>query len=310
MRYLLLSILLLILLQFKTFAQKSYDLGTVTVTSQKVADTVFGSRKFSVADFEFFEEDKLILLTFEKSLEKAKVMLVDKSQKVLSSFVLPDEANRLYKDYLGKINVICSNHIYQVSIQNNVIHLGELPADEYIAHIMPCIDTVKDNIYFSNYQRDYPEFTYFAYNTTDSSYATLKTVTDQEQLKGYNMEYYFLKPKERLYARKLANYYGVDFHRVAATMSGLTSSVYYSPLYAPLFVLKDTVCVFDHYNNAILKYNKSHQLLDSITIDYHHPKSWREWKHKIIIDKETNNAYALYQKKRFLLFKAGEFIFG
>ncbi len=303
MRYLLLSVLLIVSIEIRVFAQKTYDLGTVTVTSKKIADTVFGSGKFSVADFEFFEEDKLILLTFEKSLEKAKVMLVDKSQKVLSSFVLPDEANRLYKDYLGKINVICTNHIYQVSIQNNVIRLGELPADEYIAHIMPCIDTVQENIYFSNYQRDYPEFTYFAYNTSDSSYATLKTVTDQEQLKGYNMEYYFLKPKERLYARKLANYYGVDFHRVAATMSGLTSSVYYSPLYAPLFVLKDTVCVFDHYNNAILKYNKSHQLLDSIAIDYHHPKSWREWKHKIIIDKETNSAYALYQKNGFYYLK-------
>lgn len=303
MRYLLLSILLIVSIEISVFAQKTYDLGTVTVTSKKVADTVFGSTKFSVADFEFYKEDKLVLLTFEKSLEKAKVMLVDKSQKVLSTFVLPDEANRLYKDYLGKINVICNNHIYQVTIQNNVILLGELPSDEYIAHIMPCIDTVQKNIYFSNYQRDYPEFTYYAYNSADSSYAALKTVTDQEQLKGYNMEYYFLKPKDRLYARKLANYYGVDFHRVAATMSGLTSSVYYSPLYAPLFVLKDTICVFDHYSNAILKYDKEHQLLDSIVIDYHHPKSWREWKHKIIIDKETNSAYALYQKNGFYYLK-------
>ena len=303
MRYLLLSILLLFSMNFQGFAQKTYELGSITVTSKKVADTVFGSGKFSVADFEFLENDKLILLTFEKSLEKAKVMLTDKSQKILSTFVLPDEANRLYKDYLGKINVICTNHIYQVSVINDVIHLGELPADEYIARIMPCIDTVQENIYFSNYQRDYPEFTYYAYNTSDSSYVALKTVTDQEQLKGYNMEYYFLKPKDRLYARKMADYYGVDFHRVAATMSGLTSSVYFSPLYAPLFVLRDTVCVFDHYNNAILKYNKKNQLLDSVSIDYHHPKSWREWKHKIIIDKETNNAYALYQKNGFYYLK-------
>lgn len=303
MRYVLTIALAHLFLSNFTFAQKVHDLKTVTVSDKKIADTVFGTWKFSVHDYEFLENDRLLLLTFERSLEKAKVVLVDASQKVLSSFSLPDEAKQFYKDYLGFVNVICVDHIYRISVKDDQIHLGSLPVDDYETRIMPCIDTILSTIYFSNYQRDYPEFTYYAYNTSDSSYAALKTVTDQEQLKEYNMEYYFLKPKDRVYVRKLADYYNVDFHRVAATMTGVTSSVYYTPLYAPLFTIKDTVCVFDHYSNAILKYDRYNRLVDSISINYHHPKNWREWKHQLIMDEEMGNVYALYQKNGFYYLK-------
>jgi len=283
-------------------AQPNYNLHEVNITAERKADTVFGTWKFSVADYEFYE-DKLVLLTFTKSLSKPSVMLVDAAQKVLSAFELPYPAQKLYRDYLGYINVIGEDHVFRVQIDNDRISLAALPADEFNAKIIPCIDTIEKDIYFSNYSKDYPEFTYYAFNMADSSLHPFKTVTDQEQLKEYNMEYYFLKPKERLYARKVAAEYHVDKHRVAAVMSGLTSSIFYTPLYAPLFIIHDTVVVFDHYNNAILSYNKKYEQIDSVSIDYHHPKSWREWKHEIIVDKDNQKVYALYQKNGFYYLK-------
>lgn len=281
--------------------KKIIDLAAVDVSANRF-DTVFGNRKFSVADYEFLD-DKLVLLTFEKNLVHAKVMLADASQKILSAIELPDEAEKLYKDYLGYINVICTNHIYRINITNNIIRLSSLPVNDYKNLIMPCLDTIGKNIYFSDYRKEYPEFTYYAYNTEVDNVSAFKTICDKESLKGYNMEYYFLKPKERLYARKLADEYGIDKHRIAATMSGLTKSIFYTPLYAPLFIVQDTIFIFDHYNDAILKYDKNHRLFDSIPIDYNHPKNWREWKHEIIVDKETGNKYALYQKNGFYSLK-------
>ncbi|HEY0030044.1 MAG TPA: hypothetical protein VGC65_04750 [Bacteroidia bacterium] len=300
MRYALL-ILSAVLLVAKS-GRAQIDLKPVTVSSERVVDTVFGTWKYSVADFEFIG-DKLVLLTFGKSLEKACLRLADASQKVLSSFELPDEAEKLYKDYQGFINVICKGHIYRVTIENDVIHLGSLPVVDYQKFIMPCVDSAHHSIYFSNYQRDYPEFTYYAFNSDAKTISPVKTICDQEVMHGYNMEYYFLKPKERVYARKLADFYGVDKHRIAASMSGLTSSMYYSPLYSPLYIIKDTVCVFDHSSNAIFKYDQNLNELDSIPIDYNHPKSWREWKNEVIVDKESNKAYALYQKNGFYYLK-------
>lgn len=298
----LLFIVLVLTLPQHLRAQKKYDLNQVTVTAERKADTVFGSWKFSVADYEFYE-DKLLLLTFTKSLSRPAVVLVDMNQRILSSYELPGEAQKLYKDYQGFINVICKEDVFRIRINNDQISLASLPLDQFNARIAPCIDTIEKNIYFSNYSKDYPEFTYYAYNTADSSVHPFKTVTDQEELKEYNMNYYFMKPKERLYARKVADEYHVDKHRVAAIMTGLTGSIYYTPLYAPLFIIHDTVLVFDHYNNAILFYNKKYERLDSVSIDYHHPKNWREWKHEIIVDKENQKAYALYQKNGFYYLK-------
>lgn len=204
---------------------------------------------------------------------------------------------------MGYVNIICANHIYRITIKEDVLHLGSLPMEDYQKFIMPCVDSSANSVYFSNYQSDYPEFTYYAYNSNEKIITPLKTVCDQEVLHGYNMEYYFLKPKERIYVRKMADYYGIDKHRIAATMGGLTSSMYYTPLYSPLHVMNDTICIFDHSSNAIFKYDKNLNQLDSIAIDYNHPKSWREWKNEVIIDKEANKAYALYQKNGFYYLK-------
>jgi len=279
------------------------ELNVVNVSSTKKADTVFGTWKFSVADYEFYN-DKFILLTFEKDLRQAKIALADASQKILATFSIPDEAEKLYKDYLGYINVICSKNIYRITIDNdNVIHLGALPVFEYKQRIMPCVDTLESTIYFSNYDRDYPEFTYYAFNTRDTSYAPIKKVYDKQALDSYNMEYYFLNTKDKLTARKIAQEYKVDYHRVAAIMSGVTHSMFYTPLYAPLFIINDTVCIFDHYSNAIFKYNRQNQLLDSVPIEYHHPKNWKEWKNKLIADEITKEVYAIYQKNGFFYLK-------
>lgn len=279
-------------------AQKTYDLHPVTVTAERKVDTVFGTWKFSVADYEFYE-DKLILLTFTRSMAHAEIMLVDAEQRVLSQFELPDVAEKLFRDYQGNINAICESKVYRIKIIGNTIGLASLPVADFNAKIVPCIDTIGPDIYFSNYSRDYPEFTYYAFNTADSSLHPFKTVTDREELKSYNMEYYFLEPHDRFRASKLAEEYHVDKHRVAAVMSGVTNSIFYTPLYAPLFVFNDTVCVFDHYNDAILFYNKKYKQTDSVHIDYHHPKNWREWKHEVIMDKANHKAYALYQKDGF-----------
>lgn len=295
-------IILGILLSLDFLAQKPVNLGEVIVTAEKKADTVFGTWKFSVADYEF-HEDKLLLLTYTRSLSAAKVMLVNDAQNILSTFDIPDEALKLYKDYMGFINVMCKENVFRIKISGNSISLASLPLEEFNVKITPCIDTIKENIYFSNYSKDYPEFTYYAFNTSDSSVSPLRTITDEEQLKEYNMEYYFLKAKDKLYARKLAAEYQVDKHRIAAIMSGVTSSIFYTPLYAPLFIINDTIVVFDHYSNSILSYNKKHERIDSVCIDYHHPKSWRDWKHEIILDKENHNVYALYQKNGYYFLK-------
>jgi hypothetical protein len=79
-------------------------------------------------------------------------------------------------------------------------------------------------------------------------------------------------------------------------MSGFTRSMYYEPLYAPLFVMKDTICIFDHHSDFLFHYTKNNQLIDSVAINYHHPDKWKEWKRKLLVDDEEAAVYAYFSK--------------
>ncbi len=260
-------------------------------------ETVFGNWKFFVEDFMFVDNDRMVLLTFEKSLKESKVLLVDNDQKILSSFDVPGEAKELYLDFQGNINVMCVDSAFRVRIvPPSEIILLALPYQDFCNMIMPCIDTCGGQILFSNYIEQYPAFSYFAYNPVDTSIRKLRQVVDGPLLDSYNWEFDFLKPKDRLYARKMEMYTGIDKRVIAATMTGFPNSIFYTPLYAPMFVKNDTVCVFDHYSDTLFLYNKKMQLIGANKIDYHHPKNWKEWDRQLHQDEITGEIYARFEK--------------
>ena len=271
-------------------------LDSFTVRANPTPDTVFGNNKFSIQDFDFYE-DKYILLSFDKKTDKPFLRLVNEQQKILSSFPLPqkpENVKELYRDYMGYVNVICKEIIYRIIIQNDVISIGSIPVEDYNAMVKPVIDTIQSQILFSNYNRDFPMFNYFSYNTTDSTKKEITSIENEDLMKAYRFEYYSLKPHDKLLARNIADEYGIDKHKAAALISGFTQSMYYTPLYAPLFVISDTIHVFDHYKDCLFHFNKNGQKLDSVKINYHHPKNWREWKNCMVKDLTENLIYAVY----------------
>jgi hypothetical protein len=274
---------------------KPIPLHTVDVFSRKM-DTVFGNMHFFVEDFEFYG-DRFILLTYENNLKKARVRLVDENQKTLMiSDYIPDEAVEFYKDFQGYVNVVCKEQIYRLLFEDNRIVLGQLPVEQFRKEIMPCTDTLKGRILFSNYYRDYPAFSWFTYNRRDTTVKKLKYIKDKELLESYEEAFDFLKPRDRLNARKLEISTGIDKRVIAAEMTGFPQSLFYTPVYAPLFVVRVTVCIFDHYTDWMFCFSTEGKEIDSFRISYHHPKDWKEWKHKLIQDRATRTLYALFLK--------------
>jgi hypothetical protein len=268
----------------------------IGVTINPGPDTVFGNWTFFVEDFMFVDENRMVLLTFEKSLKEAKVLLVDNQQKILSSCDVPVEAKELYRDYQGNINVMCADSAFRVKVvPPSMVVLLSLPYKDFCDRMLPCVDTCGGNILFSNYVEQYPAFSYFAYSPADTTIRKLRYVVDGELLDSYNWEFDFLKPKDRLYARKMEMYTGIDKRVIAATMTGFPNSIYYTPLYAPMFVKGDTICVFDHYADTLFLYDKQMQLIGANKIDYHHPKNWKEWDRQIHQDEITGELYARFE---------------
>ena len=273
-------------------------LDTVSIYGTLKPDTLVGSPSYSIYDFDFYE-DKYMLLTATKSLEKAELKLADVNGKILTSYPVPKdggEAKEFYKDYMGYTNLICKYVIYRINMYHDRFVLIPLDVSDVNSFIKPIIDTINGKLIFTDYWKDYPLFNYFSYNEKDSTKKVVQTIEDKELMHAYNFEYYSLKPNEKLAARRLAMDLKTDKHIIASMMSGFTHSMFYEPLYAPLYVINDTISVFDHYKDLLFHINNKGIKMDSIAITYNHPKNWKEWKHLMLKDDIENLIYAVYDK--------------
>lgn len=276
--------------------KEEYLLKEFNISAKQKPDTVFGSQRFSILDFDFYE-DNYFLLTEDKKTNAHSIKLADETQSVLHSLAIPEDAGKikeLYRDFMGYTNIMAEKKIYRILVRNDKLVLASLPVEDYNALVKPVIDTINSQLLFSNFSKDYPLFNYFSYNYSDSTKKEIHTIEDEELMHAYRFEYYSLKPKDKLLARNVAQEYGVDKHIAAAMISGFTQSMYYTPLFAPLYIVSDTICVFDHYKNSLFHYDKNGNKLDSVNITYHHPKNWKEWKNKMVKDLTEDKIYAVY----------------
>ncbi|MGZ3920186.1 MAG: carboxypeptidase-like regulatory domain-containing protein [Bacteroidia bacterium] len=278
--------------------EKTNLLSTVDVFSRNKPETLVGKPDYSVFDFDFYE-DKLILLTAERSLNKAQIRFSDYDGKIISSLPLPKSAGTascFFHDYEGYTDLVCSDTIFRLDILNKEFLLMSINRNDFSNSIKPISDSANGAYYFSNQWDKFPLFNYYFLKKNDTINHLLSTVTNSDLMKIYNMEYYYLPSRAQLEARRLAQEYKTDKRIVAALMSGFTQSMFYEPLYAPLFVLKDTVCIFNHYTDHIYHFDRKNKIIDSVKISYHHPKNWREWKKQLYVDEFENKVYAFFSK--------------
>jgi hypothetical protein len=276
--------------------QALVELDPYVVNTVDLPDTVVGNNNFFIQDFEF-AGDNFLLLTTDRRTDAWSVKLADPDQKIVSTANIPVmDVVQLYRDFLGYINVICKEEVYRVKFDGSQIGLAQLPKNDFEWMIKPCVDTITTSIYFSNYRSDYPEFSYFAYNKNDSTKVLVRSVIDKDLALQYSFEYEFMKPKDKLLARKLEQQTGIDKREVAAYMTDFAHQRWFTPLYAPMFIIRDTVLIFDHYSDKIYKYDGHNSLLDSVKISYHHPEKWREWRRELLKDELKQDIYGVFLK--------------
>lgn len=274
------------------------DLSAIDVYAKQKPETLCSSPKYSIYDFDFYE-DKFILLTSINELKTSELKLVSSSGIELSNYLIPKEAGEpkyFYKDFEGYTDLVCQDTVLRIDVLNNQLWPITIPKNEYDNFYANINDSINQFLLHNNWWSNYPVFSYFSLKNNDSLSRILRTVCDSDLLKLYNIEYRYLPTYAKLECRRIADKLKIDKYIVAALMSGFTKTHFYEPLYAPLIVLKDTIHVFNHYANYLYHYSKDLVLIDSVKINYHHPKNWKEWKKQILVDKQQNRIYAFFSR--------------
>lgn len=279
------------------------QLPEVVIGVNKV-DTVFGSEQYAVEDFMILENDQLLLLAYEKKLDKnPKLLLVNSSQEVLTSYTIPGIPQSLFKDFGGKYYVVCRHKVYTIIIRENRLALMKVSNDDFYGFYNRVIDTIGDNFYFSNFNELYPAVKFYVTAREDTANLELYEVKDDFMMELYRAQYKYVSGRDKLWAYRQEQATGID-KEVWIGASSFTHDILYKPVYAPLFVINDTVLLFDQYKSKVIKYSQYHDVLSEVSIDYHLTKNKEHWEQPLIKDQSTDKIYAIFDRGGYTYLKS------
>ncbi|MDA9067096.1 carboxypeptidase-like regulatory domain-containing protein [Flavobacteriales bacterium] len=268
-------------------------LGEVIIRGKRVPDTVFGSELTSVADYEF-TGDYMVLLSYNKSLKKeGYLQLTSKRNTLVTTYRTPPNPVRLFKDFENRIYLITKTRVYLINVVQSEFRLRPVDLKFFTEFTSKIIDTVNQHFLYSDFNASYPAFHYYSQSFKDSSGNKIHKVENKFMMELYRAEYKYAPQKQKLWAFRQELRTGID-KEIWIGASNFTQSLYYEPLYAPLFINNDTVLIFDHYSDYLIKLDLDFNKLDSIPINYHKSKQKKYWEQPLLKDKEEKKLYGLF----------------
>ena len=98
---------------------------------------------------------------------------------------------------------------------------------------------------------------------------------------------------DKVVAMDLERELGVDREVIAGYMTAFYNDPYFDVPYAPLFVVHDTLCVFDHYRERIRRFAPDLTVLGETALTY---DKERAWKNKLLQDAVDGRIYAVFAR--------------
>ena len=260
-------------------------------------DTLFGTQDYSVADFEFDTSGCMVLLTYPKTIQKGSVLrLLDQNDSITDRHYIEGESVELRKDFQGNIHLLTKERVFLVKVIRSKMYVYEENRDQFFKYLAPILDTIGPHIYYSNYSELYPAFDYLEFNREDSTYNTLLKVEDAPLMELYRAEFKYVDVRTKLWAANKELQTGID-KEIWVGANVFTNSLYYEPLYAPLFKAgEDSIYVFDHYKNYLFKYTPDTGFSDSVRISYHLDARKSGWEQPLLQDRVNDQVYVLFER--------------
>lgn len=259
-------------------------------------DTVYASTTYSVADFELDDQGALILLTYEKNLQKDAQLQVIKDHYAAAILAIPERAQALKRDFRGNIHVLTAESVFGVENIDTNYTLVNIPKDYFFKYLVPIVDSSQTRLFYSSYSDIYPAFEYGSLDRLDSTYKTLVEIQDDLMMELYRSEYKWVDVRTKLWAKNLENQTGVDAE-IYVGARYFTQSLYYKPVYAPLFLVQDTIYIFDYPKDLLRVFLSDGTPVRSVPIFHHYQAKQSGFQKNLQQDRQTGKIYAVFEQQ-------------
>jgi hypothetical protein len=232
----------------------------------------------------------------EEILRDVRLVLLDPSYREFASCPVPEEVKGLRRDLHNTVVIEGSSRAFGVVRTAQDIELVPFGLEDLRANVLPWTDSIPGWALGSNTDKVMPVFDHLAYDPGSDSTRVVCTVMDSFMLSLFRSEYKYLKGPEKVVAMNLASELGVDKEVVAGYMSGFQHNIWFKPVYAPLFVVGDTLLVFDHAAARLRKFTRDLKEAGHVPLPYLSKVEGRDWSGRIIQDRRASTLFAVFQR--------------
>lgn len=271
-------------------------------------EVVFQRDDLHAADL-FVNHDGLWVLAYERprmlraEAEQGREILRDVRLVLLDTTHLELDALHLHEDVLGLHHdlrdmpiVRGTSSAYGVSRTRGGLHLSAFPLEELDRAVLPWTDSIPGWVLGTRSDGVQPRVDHMGHDPRLDSSALVATVLDSFMLQLFRSEYKYLSGRDKVVAMDLARRFGTDPETVAGYMAGFDRNIWFKPVYAPMFVVDDTIVVFDHYQDRLCKFDRRLKACGTVPLVHHLARQGRDWKGRVVQDARTGALYAEYQR--------------
>jgi hypothetical protein len=243
--------------------EQIYQMPVLSITDKP--DSVFGSVKYSVGDFVWwngkltmllYEHEKLLKPANEKRdlWEDAWIAQIDSFGKIVTSFHINEPAERFHLTPTGLCFVLTENSVFQLQAVP-FLHLDKLSYESFRQEFEPICGFLNSNIVFHTFTEEYPEFSYYMLKEDNDNPIELEHVADSLTMELFKSEYKYMNGRAKRIAYQYELDYGVPKEIVAGQMTQFKESPYYQDPIAKIIQLEDHWSIFNISQKTVLTVN-------------------------------------------------------
>lgn len=271
-------------------------------------EAVFQRKDLHAADL-LINEEGLWVLAYEhprmlrtqgdagkEILRDVRLVLLDTLFNELASCPVPEDVYGLRHDLRNTVLIEGTEHAFSVERGAGVLELRPFGLDDLRHAVLPWTDSIPGWVVGTRTNEGYPAVDHLAHAPLLDSTAVICSVVDTFMMDLFRSTYKYLKGPEKVQAMTLADELGVDKETVAGYMGGFQHNIWYRPVYAPLFVVGDTLLVFDQVRARMRKFTRDLVPVGEAPLPYLARQERRDRVERIMQDRKAQGLYAVYAR--------------
>jgi hypothetical protein len=255
--------------------EQIYQMPVISITD--APDSVFGSVKYSVGDFVWwngmltmllYEHEKLFKPASEKRdlWEDAWIAQIDSFGKIVASFHINEPAERFHLTPTGLCFVLTENSVFQLQSEP-FLHLDKLSYESFRQEYEPICGFLSSNIVFHTFTEEYPEFSYYMLKEDNENPIELEHVADSLTMELFKSEYKYMNGRAKRIAYQYELDYGVPKEIVAGQMTQFKESLYYQDPIAKIIQLEDHWSIFNISQKTVVTVNSEGAVINRLRME-------------------------------------------